>query len=80
MKNVGEHIKKSLQKGQEAMQRFQARREEFLVISEQITRDIEEARNIWIKTLEQLPGLEFNSPTPAKSNPREVTKRKRNNH
>ena len=59
MKNVGESIIKCLQKNQEALHRFQARKAAFLATREQITRDIEEARSIWIETLEQLPRQEF---------------------
>ncbi len=59
MKNVGENIIKCLQKNQEALQRFQARKEAFLATRKQTTRDIEEARNIWLETLKQLPGQEF---------------------
>ena len=46
-------------KREEAINRFNARREAFLVAKEQITNEFEEARNIWIKTLEQLPLQEF---------------------
>ncbi len=40
---------------------FQAKRAAFLVAKAQITLDIEEARAIWIQTLEQLPNQEFNN-------------------
>ena len=79
MRNPGEHIKKSLKKSEEAMHRFQARREEFLITREQIVSDIEEARSIWLKTLEQLPVLEFNTQKQTSRSPREVRKRKLNN-
>ena len=59
MKNVADSIRKSLSKRQEAMDKFKARKNAFLLAKEQITKDIEEARNIWIKTLEQLPKQEF---------------------
>jgi hypothetical protein len=61
MKNVGENIKKCLQKSQEALHQFQRRKDAFLINREQILTDIEQARIIWIKTLEQLPGQEFNN-------------------
>lgn len=41
------------------MDKFKARKNAFLLAKEQITKNIEEARNIWIKTLEQLPKQEF---------------------
>ena len=37
------------------------RREAFLAAKEHITGEFEEARIIWLKTLEQLPIQEFNS-------------------
>lgn len=60
MKNVGDNIKKSLMKQQEALNRFRARKAAFLFAREKITKEIEEARTIWEKTLEQLPNLPFN--------------------
>lgn len=59
MKNVGANIKRSMLKQQEAMARFQTKKMEFLIAKEQITRDIEEARQIWKKALEQMPNLPF---------------------
>ena len=59
MKHVTDHIKISLLKQQEAIARYRARKAEFLLTKEQITREIEEARIIWEKTMEQLPNLPF---------------------
>lgn len=59
MDNTGNNIRKGLLKRQEALSRFKARKEAFLLAKEQITKDIEEARNIWIKTMERLPKQEF---------------------
>ncbi len=59
MKNVGANIKRSMAKQQEAMAKFQAKKIEFLIAKEQITRDIKEARQIWMKALEQMPNLPF---------------------
>lgn len=47
-------------KRQEALERFKARKESFLLFREQTQKDIEEAREIWAMTLEQLPKQEFN--------------------
>lgn len=60
MNNAGDNIRKSLLKRQEALNRFRARREVFLFARDQIVKDIEEARNIWKNTLEQLTNQEFN--------------------
>ena len=54
-------IRKSLVKRQEALSRFKERREAYKLSKEMIIRDIEEARAIWISTLEQLPNQEFES-------------------
>jgi len=59
MNNAGNNIRKSLLKRQEAMARFKARKENFLLAKEQILKDIEEARTIWNNTLGQLPEQEF---------------------
>ena len=59
MKNVETKLKQSLLKRQEALIKFKARKEAFLLAKEQITRDIEEARIIWRQTLEQLPDQPF---------------------
>jgi len=60
MNNVGNNIRKSLLKRQEALNRHKARKEAFLLAKEQIIKDIEEARNIWKSTVDQLPGHDFN--------------------
>lgn len=60
MSNTGDNIRKSLLKRQEALERFKARKESFLLFREQTKKDIEEAREIWENTLEQLPKQEFN--------------------
>ena len=54
-------IKTSLLKRQEALSRHIARKEAFLLSKEEMKKEIEEARTIWEKTLEQLPEQEFNS-------------------
>ena len=59
MKDPGNKIIQSLKKRQEALIRFNARKEAFLLAKVQITRDIEEARKIWENTLEQLPNQPF---------------------
>ncbi|NVO02704.1 MAG: hypothetical protein HXX09_08345 [Bacteroidetes bacterium] len=50
---------KVLLKKLNALAMHKVRKEEFLKTREKIIRDIEEAREIWIKTLEQLPKQEF---------------------
>ena len=50
MKNFTTGIKKGLQKRQEAIDRFKASREAFMIAKEEIIKDIEEARAIWINT------------------------------
>ena len=60
MNSAANNIINSLLKRQEALYKFKARKEAFLLAKKQIIRDIEEARNIWEKTLEQLPIQEFN--------------------
>lgn len=55
-----DHIKKSLLKRKEAMERFNTLRESFLQTREQTMRDIEEARKLLKETLEQLPKHHFN--------------------
>jgi len=60
MDNIGNNIRRSLQKRQEAIDKFKARRESFLLVKGKITKDIEEAGNIWRDTLKQLPKREFN--------------------
>lgn len=60
MDNVVFTIRKSLQKRQEAMYRYIARKEAFLIRKEQTRKDIEEARKILANTMEQLPKNHFN--------------------
>lgn len=60
MNNAGNNIRKSLLKRQEALNRFKTRKEAFLLAKEQITKDIEEARDIWKNTVDHLPDQEFN--------------------
>jgi hypothetical protein len=59
MKDVKANIKRSIIKQQEAMARFQAKKAEFLIAKEQITKDIDEARSIWQETLKLLPEQPF---------------------
>jgi len=60
MNNTGENIRKRLRKRQWALLKFKVRREYFLLFREQMKNDIEQARKIWIETLDQLPKNEFN--------------------
>lgn len=57
--NAINNIRKGLLKRQEAMAKHQACKEEFVNKREMIIQEIEEARTIWIKTMEQLPKTEF---------------------
>jgi hypothetical protein len=59
--STGDKFRKSLQKRQEALDRFKTRKESYLRYREQIIRDIEESKEIWAKTLRQMPGREFNN-------------------
>ena len=59
IEHAGEQVKKHLQKKQEALNMFIAKREAFMLSRQQIITEIEEARNIWIKSLEKLPKQEF---------------------
>ena len=56
MKNLGNNIRKSLLKRQKAITGFKTKKDTFLTLKNDITIDIEKARNIWRHTLEQLPG------------------------
>ncbi len=60
MKGAGDKIRNSLMKRQDALKRFKARKEAFLLNRETIRKEIEEARTIWEQTLEQLPAQELN--------------------
>jgi hypothetical protein len=59
MKNFSDSIAKCLLKRKEAMERFITKKEAFLLAKAQITKDIEEARIIWMQTMEQLHNQEF---------------------
>jgi len=59
MDNAINNMRKGLLKRLEAMAKHQARKEDFVNKREMIIQDIEEARTIWIKTMEQLPKTEF---------------------
>ncbi|MEI6089164.1 MAG: hypothetical protein WCR42_01815 [bacterium] len=52
-------IRNSLVKRLEALEKHNARKKEFFIQKERIEQDIEEARNIWISTMNQLPKKEF---------------------
>jgi len=60
MKNLGNNIRSSLLKRQKAITGFKTKKDAFLTLKNDITKDIEKARSIWRDTLEQLPGQEFN--------------------
>jgi len=60
MKNVESNLKKGLQKRAEAIKRFLTAREAFLLSKNLINSDIDDARSIWINTLNQLPIQVFN--------------------
>ena len=59
MNNVGNILRKSLLKRQDSINNFKMKKEAFLRQKEQIVKDIEEARSLWKKTIEQLPDQEF---------------------
>jgi hypothetical protein len=59
MHNISDKLRISLLKRQEALNKFIARKEAFLLSKEQIKKDIEEARTLWKTTLEQLPEPPF---------------------
>jgi hypothetical protein len=59
MNNAVNNIKYGLLKRQEALKKFNAGKEKYLLAKAQIINDIEEARNIWRTTLEQFPNLPF---------------------
>ncbi|MEI7501581.1 MAG: hypothetical protein WCK84_14180 [Bacteroidota bacterium] len=59
MKNAGNSIKHSIVKRQEAIEKFHAKKREFLITKEQITKDINEARTSWQNTLKQIPKQPF---------------------
>ena len=59
MDNAINNMRKGLLKRLEAMAKHQARKDDFVNKREMIIQDIEEARNIWEKTMDQLPKTEF---------------------
>ena len=58
---VGRKIRKGLEKRQAALSRFTEKKAAFLIAMDQIKKDIEEAREIWQKTREQLPSQPFDA-------------------
>jgi hypothetical protein len=60
MNNPGNNIRRSLLKSQEALNKFKARKEAFLIEKKQILKELEEAKNIWESTVKQLPNQDFN--------------------
>ena len=60
MNNPGNNVRKSLLKNQEALNRFKARKEAFLLEKKQIQKEIEEAKSIWESTVKQLPNQGLN--------------------
>jgi len=59
MKDFNNIMKDSLLKREAALAKFKAKREAFILAKEQITRDIIEAKVLYKKTMEQLPGNGF---------------------
>ena len=59
MNNTVNTIREGLMKRVEAMAKHNARKEEFVKTRARMIQDIEEAGNIWKKTMEQLPKQEF---------------------
>ena len=59
MNNVVNNLKRSLVKRQQALESFKARKEAFLLSKAEISKEIEEARALWIATLKQLPEQPF---------------------
>jgi hypothetical protein len=60
MKKTGTLLQASLKKRLEAIDRFRARKAAYLESRKEILADIEEARQIYQKTMEQLPDQDFN--------------------
>ncbi len=61
MNTVPDKIKISLQKRQEALDKFTANRTAFFLEKEQILKEIDEARTIWEATIAQMPNHPFSS-------------------
>ena len=59
MDDVGDNIRKSLLKRQDALKSHRAKGKAFSIAKEEIIKDIEEAREMWKNTLDQLPNQEF---------------------
>lgn len=59
MSRIAENYIKSLQKRQEALDKFTARRTAFLISKDLITKEIEDARKILQTTFELLPKYKF---------------------
>ena len=55
MNNTGDTIRRSLLKRQDALNKFKAKNEAFFMTKKQILKEIEEAKTIWERTIEQLP-------------------------
>jgi hypothetical protein len=59
MEEAANGIRRGIEKRQEALERFLAKRKAFFISKEKITREIEEARALWHQTLKQLPKQPF---------------------
>jgi|APCry1669189204_1035204.scaffolds.fasta_scaffold482591_1 hypothetical protein len=59
MNNAVNNIRLGLAKRLGAMEKHSSRKEEFLKARERIIQDIEQTRDIWKKTMEQLPKTVF---------------------
>jgi len=57
--NVRICLTASLNKRQNALNRFKARKKAFLIDKAEIIKEIEEAREIWKTTMAQLPDSDF---------------------
>lgn len=55
MEEAENGIRRGIEKRQEALERFLAKKRAFFISKEKITREIEEARALWQQTLKQLP-------------------------
>jgi hypothetical protein len=60
MKKTGTSLQASLQKRLEAIARFRTRKTAYLESRKVILSDLEEARQMYRKTMEQLPDQDFN--------------------
>ena len=57
--SIGISIRNSIQKRQEAIKAYKARKEAFLKAKEEITAEIEQAKILWKNTMAQLPDQDF---------------------